>query len=392
MWVEINLIDPIVSWNNIFIYPLTGAFWAPELFLVFIMKKKKILMNITIVFIAIGIGFLIAEGLSRLIAYESIRMTFVPKHTYQPDETLGWTLTPNFSGNMINDNGEKLFSTTEDGFRKTRPEINTSKSIVFIGDSFTFGIGVSDQETFVSLIQQKINAKPEFEFACINASVPAYSISQYRRWITEQSLEQKPSMVIVCLFMENDWVSLYRELGTDWFEPHRPTSGRFGGLFYYNINLYRMVKNRLINTIDPEGYRFMLAAYHPKGKHVKSIYQHLENEIKRMNEYCTFHEIPIAIVNIPPDYLVFDEHRQHAVQSADLTWAEMDFDYPTDWLNQHCQLLHIPYLDLTASFKNTLKKDEQPLYIPYDRHLNETGHQLAAQAIFDWLEDGLTDN
>lgn len=67
--------------------------------------------------------------------------------------------------------------------------------LVFVGDSVTFGLGVSDDETFVNLIAQRYPGR-----RVINAGIPAYNIVNIRAAIAKQP----PDAQIVYLISDND--------------------------------------------------------------------------------------------------------------------------------------------------------------------------------------------
>jgi len=70
----------------------------------------------------------------------------------QYDKILGWKLKPYWSGKHYN--YDVRYTTNKQGFRG-RETAKKGRSYAVIGDSFTFGIGVENEETFVSLLDKK---------------------------------------------------------------------------------------------------------------------------------------------------------------------------------------------------------------------------------------------
>jgi hypothetical protein len=105
---------------------------------------------------------------------------FRTPHVYENDKVLGWRLVP----------GEFLFEGVSPGARQTRARVllagnratfseefvttsNPKGKIIFLGDSFTFGHGLNDEETYPWLVQQKLA-----EYTVKNFAVPGYGACQ----------------------------------------------------------------------------------------------------------------------------------------------------------------------------------------------------------------------
>ena len=69
---------------------------------------------------------------------------------------------------------EYLYSTDSNGFRKTVPNVQSEKKILIIGDSVAFGVGVDDENTAASHLQEMIGG----QFKIINTGVGGYNGQQ----------------------------------------------------------------------------------------------------------------------------------------------------------------------------------------------------------------------
>lgn len=65
-------------------------------------------------------------------------------------------------------------STDSQGFRRTLPEVSAAETILVVGDSVAFGIGVDDDKTVASHLQQRVGRR----FRVINAAVGGYEAPQ----------------------------------------------------------------------------------------------------------------------------------------------------------------------------------------------------------------------
>jgi len=95
-----------------------------------------------------------------------------------------------------------------DGFRGKAIPVDKhaqSKRIVGIGDSLMFGWGVNDDETYLSLLSEQLNAKyPEMTWEIINMAVPGYNTVMEVETLKEKGLHYKPDIVIIH-FCDNDF-------------------------------------------------------------------------------------------------------------------------------------------------------------------------------------------
>ena len=87
------------------------------------------------------------------------------------DELLGWRLKPYWSGEHRHHDYRTQYQINRDGFRGEVASPNAD-NIAIYGDSFSFGLGVADGETFTAVLNAKSND------VTLNYSVPGYSTDQ----------------------------------------------------------------------------------------------------------------------------------------------------------------------------------------------------------------------
>ena len=119
---------------------------------------------------------------------------------FEPDEKLFWRLKKNLRNVKASEklpNAEFPFrvSTTADGRRVVPKTRQAETTVLFLGDSCTFGIPVNDGETFPARTQAKLAKQRNIKIQAINAGVPGYSIFQGR--ILLEQLTQPPEVVVV---------------------------------------------------------------------------------------------------------------------------------------------------------------------------------------------------
>jgi hypothetical protein len=116
------------------------------------------------------------------------------------DPSVGWRSQPNLRNAKVF--GNKLLNTNADGFRGER-DIPFSKSserprILILGDSFTFGDDVSDNETYSYYLQDML---PHAEV--INLGVHGYGHDQMLILLKEQGVRWLPDIVILGFIPED---------------------------------------------------------------------------------------------------------------------------------------------------------------------------------------------
>ena len=124
-----------------------------------------------------------------------------------PSDRIIYTLKPNLRVKFQ----RVELTTNSEGLRG--PEINVEKPkgvyrIAFLGDSFVFGWGVAQAQTFVQVFQDLLNEHAKelgYErFEVLNFGVPGYSTFQEVALFEEEGLKYKPDAAIL-YFVENDF-------------------------------------------------------------------------------------------------------------------------------------------------------------------------------------------
>ncbi len=137
---------------------------------------KKILFTLTGILIGVFIGFILAEIASR-IYFSSKDYTSVGKY-----QNLGKT-------RAINNPLEK--------------EKNSIR-IAFSGDSYTYGFGVEENETFPAILESKLNVQSGTKAECLNFGFRGANINKELKILKKKILSYSPD-IIVHGFVMNDF-------------------------------------------------------------------------------------------------------------------------------------------------------------------------------------------
>jgi hypothetical protein len=275
-----------------------------------------------------------------------------PVHDQTSDPFIGWKMPPSTVVSGTTADYTVSYTSNSLGFRATRDldAASISAPIVFLGDSYTFGSGVKDDETFVSLVELKLGGAP-----CLNMGIGAFGVDQMWMTLRHYALPLEPRAVVLS-FIVNDLdrsLSVYR-FGGVWRE--KPTfcldhgglvpltaanspSGlcRFVERHSRLVALWRKAENS-ISKDYPIGYRWRLN---------RAIFQAIRDD-------CAHAGVPLLVLHIPVN-------RRHPVPMLKPEFAKMG----------------IPFEDLT----DQLSPDADSLYYPRDHHLNAAGHRWVAQHV-----------
>jgi lysophospholipase L1-like esterase len=147
---------------------------------------------------------LLAEGALRLF----VRLADVEAGLYRPEAGVGWLTRPNLRVALDLKRPRLRFvaDTNSLGLRGER-EIVTKRPdetrVLVLGDSFTWGIGVESNQTFVALLERRLQAGTRRQVTVVNGGMPNYGTAQelvfYRRYADRLSAD-----VVVLAYYPND--------------------------------------------------------------------------------------------------------------------------------------------------------------------------------------------
>jgi hypothetical protein len=111
---------------------------------------------------------------------------------YQHDPELGWYPIPN----KVTQRGESLNSI---GLRDIEPAPSTGPTIMFVGDSFVYGLGVKAEDRFTERLRQELPGT-----LIVNAGVAAYGTDQELLLLKRLWSRIEPSIVVLIVCVDND--------------------------------------------------------------------------------------------------------------------------------------------------------------------------------------------
>jgi hypothetical protein len=165
-------------------------------------KAKRFLPRLTLVFLGVLIGAVVAEAGLRIAGYSYAGF-------YMPNSTRGHALIPNREG-WYRKEGEAYVRINSDGWRdrehsKTKPQ-NTIR-IAVLGDSYAEAFQVSLEQAFWAVMEQKLRSCDAFsrkKIEVLNFGVSGYGTTQELLTLREKVWDYSPDIVLLTITTNND--------------------------------------------------------------------------------------------------------------------------------------------------------------------------------------------
>ncbi len=256
---------------------------------------------------------------------------------------------------------------------------------VAVGDSFTFGFGVNQENSWVALLADEITQD------IINLGVPGWGPQQYTRSLERFGIPMKPKVVFYGLH-QNDTANGVR------FEKRGGRFERFSIRIYlsYNSLLYnffeklrRDAKSPSPNIILPQinlrtstaDIKEMLEKenrYFPKGWPIA------QREIAKAFNAARTVGAEFVILYFPPKEETYWEQIREKISLPED--SEKHLGKLSKALHELCAARRFLCLDLTPALK-ARTSGRETLYFEHDGHLNEKGNRVVANEIRRFLSE-----
>jgi hypothetical protein len=300
-----------------------------------------------------------------------------PHAIYHP--TRGWALKPDitnmhvFDGTILNSNSKGLRGKTEYEYQRTPGK----QRIVVLGDSFTFGAEVADDEIYPYYLQ---SALPGAEV--LNLGVQGYGHDQMLLYLKEEGIKYHPDVVILGFV----YFDIYRNIFTFFAYAKPKFKVVSGGLQLTNVPVptpdrvlaqepYRPKALDLL-VILREKLRWTLGKNETEARDLTAA---LLDRIVVMTQ--NIGAVPV-IVYLPAGEEIKPLPRRYVA----LTAYSPSVVEREQYLHDYCQRRGISCLFLGPRFREQAKKGVD-LIPPQNLwgHWTPEGHRLAAQEIRDFL-------
>jgi len=246
--------------------------------------------------------------------------------------------------------------------------------VLVLGDSFTFGVGVLDEEKiFVSRIEARLSAEPGRTVEILNAGKPGSLTGDWLEVMRRVGPGFAPDVVLVVFFLRD---GTRTTVGETFFRPIRDriAARNRDSWLYRHVFAWRWWRDRLDRRTVSDLYsREILQAY--LGDEEQTAEWRLaQSNLRAIRDEAVLLDARIGLVVFP-------------------ILAAFGPDYP---FREICDLVEaagieagLPTLDLLPAFRG---EDASTLWVsPLDQHPNERGHEIAAEAILPFVRSLLAE-
>ncbi len=189
--------------------------------------------------------------------------------------------------------------------------------ILGVGDSVTFGYGVPEEDTFLDVLQDKLNADStgKLHYQVLNAGDPATGLDYYTYKVEQVGAELKPDLILVCMAL-ND---IDPELGPEPVEPHPPlTAGhRFNVFMLTHSYLYNALyvpakslayKMGILDLKDSDAFGFLaIGPPSPVQDHARAM---MKLYLDRLARDADRLKVPLVVAVFPVEPQISDRTRR----------------------------------------------------------------------------------
>ena len=339
--------------------------------------------------------FLLCEGAIRLVAPQIHGWEGEDPHGEDP--ILERVFRPFASAAYIApDNRRVEIHTNSNGFRGVREYGNKNDStfrIVGLGDSFTNGSGVNDDETYLMVWERTINrlrADSGMRVETVNLGVDTYGTIKERIFLERNGAALQPDLITVG-FLPND---LWDNIG--WLERRRAGTAPTAAADKDDISplspligLVYKIKSRSHFAVwlgkklmsAPGVYRFAYRNRPDKfdftspanREQVGEAYATVHEELGRIAELADSLGARAAVISIPLRYQMV----------AGLDNRRGDIRYLDGLLAQSCAQWGMEFIPLLDTLRSATSRAE--CYFPMDGHLNLRGQRVVGEYLAGWL-------
>ena len=320
------------------------------------------------------------------------------------DRYLGWTLAPSWQGNHRHHDFDVRYTTNAYGFRGRfdAPASRKVRRYAVVGDSFTFGLGVNDDQTFVHLLNSRAG---DGDFH-LNFAVPGFSTDQEYLLIRRRVFDFTPAVIMLITYLGNDLFDnqlpfpLQADNAKPFFElagdklvlknspvPLIKKSGARAAVDLRQVvmgsapqpggRLMRTLKSlelfQLIEQSLPPDYGNLSTQFEKRFSSALRLFGAL---LEHIRTDCRRHDADLVLVLMPGRSLV-ERPASHSAQFQEYLRAR---------LVETGRQLDIEVLDLASYLTTYHRKNEVRLFHPHEGHLTAAGHRVTADFIHSRLK------
>lgn len=366
-------------------------------------RKKRLLQNIVLLLIVIVIFFVFFEITLRVLNVSS--GYDYPKWMYQKDDLLGFRMTPNFKGEIIKPEFKTRIRTNSQGLRDIEygKKVEGEYRILGIGASYTWGgYGIELEDTFLKVLEKKLNEGGNKSFSVINAGVPGYNTKQKYLYLNENGFKYEPDMVLLSISLKDfednsiDIEDIVIKEGVKVSnKAETRTVYKIRSFLLLNFWSYRLIERKIANMFGNFVQRWVNKELQDKGVVVglflKNTPPNTEEAVEltygfldEINDFVKEKNITLVLLLIAEKYQVDENLKLRFVESNNFNLNYLDFEKPQRIVKDWAEKNDVLVIDMLPELR--AKNNDNDFYWSLNPHFNKEGHVEVANMIFNKLK------
>ncbi len=372
-------------------------------------RRTRWIGNLLLAVISLAVTLGLAELVLRMMYVPPPIMMEGPALTkgeyFESDPILGWKPRNHVQGvHTIPGSFASTFHTNARGLRGAREfsfEKHQAARMVVVGDSFTWGWGVNDDDIYTAKLAA---LRPQMDV--INLGVTAYGTSQELEYFKTEGRRYRPDVVLLAFCLndieEYEFQAIRRGASTEAVASQPPSMRSWKSWVSEHMYLYRFLIDRintnktLVNALVRIGLKGELSGYEALDfnvrpalrqypPHLADQWERTKGQLRVIRDLARAQHARLILALIPSLQTVEPTAFAHTIAYTKYEPEDFDLDKPYRLLEEFGKEEQIEVLNPVASFRQA-QAQRIKLYLPNDMHFTPAGHELFAKEIQRYLE------
>jgi hypothetical protein len=200
-----------------------------------------------------------------------------------------------------------------------------SRTILCIGDSNTFGVHLTSEESYPGQLQTFLDRAPESPWRVVNVGWPGLNSAQVRRNLPDQLREYRPELVICWVGTNNTWSDSAGQL---WETPDRETPESLAARVLHNVRILRVARMLINRWAGDEAESKVMTP--------ERVRESLEIDLHRIRALCDEAGARLMLADYPI-------HFERTEREVNAVLHEIAEDTDTPLVRLHDRLLPVVY-------------------------------------------------
>lgn len=256
----------------------------------------------------------------------------------------------------------------------TAPKTDGVVRVLFFGDSFTYGLRVPEMETFVALVDERLDLQRDEQVQVFNGGIPGSMTEHWRQLFEAMAEQYEPDSVVVVFFLR-DGVAGLTTHGLIGHVRDELQKRAQRSVAYRVSSLYRLVAARLAQRQLSDWYLDAIEQGYVGSEKRTAEWRSAQENLLWLREQTERSGGRFALVIFPVLFGLDEEI--YPVQAA------------VDEIERFARRSDIAVLSLLPTYRGRHAPD---LWVSaHDQHPNSDAHRLAADAIAPFVAEQLAD-